>query len=122
MKLIINLLLKNLVLEQRSKKENIIYLMIGFYMEMTMQKNFLIIFIYIISNIITSFFYFFELYSMCFLTRFRLHTLVYTCMFCSKFCCSIFKDRCSSARSPSRDSFAIISQRFSFVKYFFKNF
>ena len=42
---------------------------------------------------ILSFSYFFEYYSMCFLTRFLYTPFVFTKV-CSKFCCSIFKDRC----------------------------
>ena len=69
---------------------------------------------------ILSFSYFFEYYSMCFLTRFLTHLL-----FSQKFCFrnSVVQFSRIDAREASlRDSFAIISHHFPFVNTFFQIF
>ena len=70
--------------------------------------------IYFVLELYLSFFYFLS-FSQCVLTRF-LYTIL-----CSKFCCSIFKDRCAKQAFPVSD-FVIILHLFAFVKTFFKTF
>ena len=70
--------------------------------------------IYFVLELYLSFFYFLS-FSQCVLTRF-LYTIL-----CSKFCCSIFKDRCAVQAFPVSD-FVIILHLFAFVKTFFKTF